>query len=125
MSYKIVNLCPHDITLFLGKNDKTKVVFPRSKTVARLKDNVEDSNLFLFEHNSNGTEKTILIPTIKKRYGKIVNLPRRKKDTKFLVSLHVALAAWNEGRDDVITMGNIIRDEKKRILGCRSFSVMP
>jgi len=70
------------------------------------------------------------IPLIKKRFGNVIDLPASTPmgghswddETMYIVSLPVAQAVAGK-REDVITVGEYIRDEKGNVVGAKSFAM--
>jgi hypothetical protein len=100
----LVNLTPHNINIVHGFETLT---IP-STGLARCEETVE---IIGFVDD--------FIPVVKKSYGKVTGLPEAKEGIWLIVSLLVAQAA---GRDDVLAIGDIVRDGEGRIVGCRSLA---
>jgi len=101
------NLTPHSIFI-----EGFGEILPLGK-VARLEE-------FSYEKgNING------VTIVYKQFGNIIDLPERHPDYYYIVSALCAQKAWEMGRDDVFCPGDPIRDEKGRIVGCRSLCGMP
>lgn len=65
------------------------------------------------------------IPTKAKLFGPIIGLPDPEQGTYYITSLLVALYAWSHGRQDVITPGEYLRNDKGISIGCSGFLVKP
>ena len=102
---KIVNLTPHEVTVFL---DEDKRVFKTSGKVARL------------------PSKTIKVGWLKgipltntSFFKSEIDLPPQKRDTYYIVSRMVLNAKPN--RKDLLVPSGIIRNAKGKITGCTHF----
>ena len=103
---KFVNLTPHDITVVV--NGKT-TVFPKTETVARcemVRDKVDVING---------------IPIYATRYGNVTNLPPMQKNVIYIVSAMVKEKEYT--RHDLVSPGNLIRDDRGVVTGCDGFHV--
>lgn len=100
----IINLTPHCITFI--KADGTSLSVEPSGLLARV------------------TSHTVTvgqcgdIPITATEYGEVEGLPSPKADTVYVVSSLVAQRCRN--RDDVFIPNESVRDDKGRIVGCRS-----
>jgi hypothetical protein len=104
---KIINFTGHLVNI-IDENGLVKTTYPPSGRIAR----IDNRNLELFKLN--GT------PVLSMMLKDITDLPRRKKDTFFIVSRIIALACPN--RKDLIVPNDIVRDGRGEIYGCRSFA---
>lgn len=113
--YKIVNLTPHNIDLYhdgvvlhtwQGKGDDAARVATTKQVVSNVK--------------VNGVE----IPVQKTVFGEMVNMPPKKPNTLYVVSLICATKLKMVGRKDFLTVDDTVRDEKHRIIGFKRFGVM-
>lgn len=100
----IVNCTPHELNI--RRQDGSFVQIAPSGTVAR----VESRREFAMSRNGIAISRT--------RFGKVTGLPEPSGDTWFVVSLLCKQAARNQGRDDVLSPGELIRDEQGRPIGC-------
>ena len=100
----IVNLTSHDIHETISGE-----VFPRNKEkiIARA---IINTNLVGRANDA---------PIVKSTIEKIVGLPKPKKDTLYIVSSLVLNGV--KDRDDCISPGPIIYDEKGNKIGCEGF----
>lgn len=106
---EIINLTPHDIVVYLDNGDT--VVYP-SKGVLRISENRE----YLCS-----TIEGVKI--FKKYFGTSSDLPIRKVNTMYIVSVPVAQA--HPERNDFIISDDIVRDnETGKIIGCKSFATL-
>ncbi len=101
----IINLTPHPITFMDCENDIIEIVEPSDK-IARLK---TDTAIIGWIND---------IPITKTVFGKVENLPDPKDNTVYILSSLVAKAV--NDRDDVFIPNESVRDEKGRIIGCKS-----
>ena len=90
---KLVNLTPHDCTIYDGESIMAKI--PPSGNLARCCQEIHDLPMdcsFEFGSPRCGV----------KTLGEIQGLPDPEEDTIFFVSLAVAQKAWQQGRTDVV-----------------------
>lgn len=104
---KAINMTPHDIILINGGQ---KVVIKASGMLAR----VSTETVRTGEVSVDG----MAIPTTETRFGEVEGLPAPEDGTVFVVSSLVAQRCKN--RNDVFIPNESIRDDKGRIIGCRS-----
>ena len=102
---EIINLTPHSVRV-VSEEGKTIAEFP-SQGVLRLS-----------EHREKITEIQG-IPVFYKEYG-TTELPEKRQDTYYIVSLPVAQAFPD--RDDFIVPDNLVRDNQGRVIGCKAFA---
>ena len=113
---RLVNLTPHPIVIFTQEG---KIVVPPSGVVARVREIVEDVGQMMLE---DGT----VIPLRRKFLADdIEGLPDPADDTIYIVSFLAAQVAWTQGRTDVVSTGDPVRDENGRIIGVTSLYVKP
>lgn len=102
----LINLTPHALHVKL-KNDETLVI-PADGRVARVsttqKEIDELNNIAIYE-----TE-----------YGEVVDLPEPVKNTFYIVSKITQDACRH--RDDLLSPGNLIRDNEGNIVGCEGLT---
>jgi hypothetical protein len=113
---KIINLTPHNIIV-------NNYNFPPSGTVARCEE-ITEKNVSLM------TEGGESFQLVKKYYGKVENLPEIETYKEhplsnynhiavyYIVSAMVRLAVPD--RQDLLSPGDLIRDEKGNIVGCKN-----
>lgn len=104
---KIVNLTGHEVTVgdvIIPRDRKYKYV-PRCKVTKNLTEILE----------FDGRE----IEVYQFEYGDVGTIPNPEEGTIYLVSYPVAKKL---NRNDVYCMGEVIRDEKKNIIGAMSLS---
>lgn len=104
MNQSIVNLTPHAITILSPNGDR---IFPPDGTVARV------SQTTKLESFIDGIE--IHAP----RFGDVVGLPRPVEGVHFIVSAMVKAAC--PGRKDLLSPGELVRDVKGNVIGCKNF----
>jgi hypothetical protein len=104
---RIVNLTPHDVVV-LDEDGKTRGVIGVSDRVLRLS-TVDDGE----------SEETAGVTIRNVRFGVLEWTPERQEDTRYLVSLPVAIAFH---RDDFLVPYGEVRDESGRIIGCRELA---
>ena len=103
---KFINLTPHDIVVVA---DGKTTIFPKSGTVARCEtivtrvDTIDGINLYAT------------------RYGNATGLPPMEKDKLFIVSAMVKDKEYMRG--DLVSPGNLIRDDKGVVVGCEGFNI--
>ena len=101
----IINLTPHAIT-FVDENNQIKKVIEPSGNIAR----VGATTVTVGELAG--------IPVTTTEFGEVIGLPDKTSDTIFLVSSLVAGRVPD--RDDVFIPNESVRDDKGRIVGCKS-----
>lgn len=102
-----INLTPHMINVVGG------IQFPASGTVARVA--TESQVVEKIKHN----DKVVLLT--KTIFGKVENLPEPIAGTRYIVSTIVAQAA--KDRSDLLTPGELVRDDQGNVIGCKSLNV--
>lgn len=108
---KIINLTPHAITLA-----GTAIAIPPSGTIARAEEYVVPADPL--------TVEGVAIPTSWVTYTRLEDLPPPEPGVVYVVSLVVAQAAvaCYRSTDDLLTPGEQVRDDKGRVVGCRSLA---
>ena len=101
----IINLTPHTIVIVSDDGNVIRTIDP-SGTVARVSAKTIRSGEF------DG------IPLTRTEFGEVVDLPGPTEDIVYVVSSLVASRVPE--RDDVLIPNESVRDEKGRIVGCRS-----
>ena len=107
----IVNLTPHAVRI-VHENGHTDTYAP-SGTVARVDSATREVARFC------------AIPCHTTVFFGISGLPAAKKGMIYITSALVAQAAWREGRHDVVSPGDLLRDEQGNVYGCRHLVVSP
>lgn len=100
---QFVNLTPHVVVVH--KPDGTKLEFKPDGTVARV------------EVNRGQTHEVAGIPVFGESYGDVVGLPAPVDGVGYIVSAMVRQAS--PMRWDVFSPGDLVRDEKGAVIGCR------
>jgi hypothetical protein len=109
----VVNLTPHDI-VFIDVEENEFVVKP-SGIIARVSVTIKVTG-YMSVTTPTGT---FTFPITENAYGEVENLPVGDGETIYIVSALVAGRVPN--RTDVFIPNESVRDEKGRIIGCRSF----
>lgn len=104
----IINLTPHKITVVL---DNREITFPPSGEVARV------STCLTKSHEIQG------IPVFRTTFGEVVGLPDESPDVTYVVSALVRTHPDLVGRKDLVSPGELIRDDMGVIVGCKGFAV--
>lgn len=108
---KLINCTPHNINIM--DNDNNIILsIPASGTLIRVAQTTTDVGSI----NGNGVD----IPVTDNTYGDVVGLPVQQLDTILIVSAKVADAC--KTRKDLALVNETVRDEKGRIIGCKSIS---
>lgn len=108
---KIINLTPHDIHIVDNAGNVVRT-YPASGEVARIKMTTEQAGVL-----PDGTplSKTEFDPST------IEGLPAPQDNTRYIVSVLLKNACPD--RSDLLVPAEQVRDEKGRIVGCRSLGV--
>lgn len=104
---EFVNLTPHAINICDHDGNTLRVIEP-SGSVARI--SVETTPVGIIDG----------IQITKNVYSDIIGLPKPKDGHYYIVSSLVAQQVPN--RDDVLITNDAVRDDKGRIIGCRSLA---
>ncbi len=104
---EIVNLTPHEITVYDAAGESVLQVIP-SSGVARAAQTREPLD------SING------IPVSKTGYGAVEGLPDRRDGVVYIVSVLTAQAAPD--RTDLYIVDELVRDDTGRILGCKALA---
>jgi len=102
---KIVNCTPHPITLITSSGTNT---LPPSGICPR----VEESFISIAEVDG--------VEIVESDRGSVQGLPEAQDGVLFVVSRMVADAIGSETRDDLVSPGELIRDDQGRVIGCRN-----
>ena len=100
----LVNLTPHEIKLFNERKELVKSLPPTGQ-VARVA--VTREKVGEIEG----------IPVFRAQYGEIEGLPEPRDGVYYVVSGLVATAAARAGREDVLSPGELLRDDQGRPIG--------
>lgn len=103
---KIINLTPHELILFNDNGIEIDII-PSSGVVRVKEEKIKTGEI-------NG------VPVYKINYTKSDGLPDPSTNIFYFVSIIVAQA--NRNRKDLLLSSDLVRDEKGRILGCKSFA---
>ena len=103
---KLINLTPHDIVI-VGENQSRTI--PKSGSVAR------QAALSKAAGEFDGIALTSTA------YGPVTGLPDYQPDTLLIVSAMVRSATPN--RPDLASPGELVRDEKGNVVGCKNLIV--
>lgn len=107
---KLINCTPHDINV-MDDDNNIILTIPTSGTLIRVSQStIPDGSM-----NVNGVE----IPVTSNTYGDVVGLPPQQDDVILIVSAMVANAS---NRSDLALVNESVRDDKGRIIGCKSLS---
>lgn len=103
-----INLTPHDINV---ETESGIRVIPRSGIVARVKQEIVPCVEY------DGIQISTAI------YGEVENLPEEKDWHFYIVSKMVkdSLAVNNPSREDVVSPGELVRNEKGEVVACKNF----
>jgi len=112
---KLVNLTPHDINLVSLDNDRPVLTIEASGVMARVAVTRKPGDTLNIGDTAISTSSAV--------YGAVTGLPGPEEDTLYLVSALVAQAAPN--RVDLVTPGELVRDEAGRVVGCRGLTYTP
>lgn len=104
MNINIVNLTPHDINIVAPTGN---VTIARSGIVARV------------AAVSNQMDTINNIPIYAVRYGNVENLPAPQENTIYIVS---ALVKQASSRTDLFSPGELVRDDKGIVIGCKGLN---
>lgn len=108
---KILNCTPHDINIMDSDNNIILTV-SSSNTLIRVSQTTTDAGSLSIEG--------IDIPITDNTFGDVIGLPPQQDDTILIVSAMVANAC--KTRTDLALVNQAVRDEKGRIIGCKSLS---
>lgn len=106
---KLVNLTPHAITLMDDDTNVISVIEP-SGDVARVSVRTERTETLAFNDMEISTSKSV--------YGEVEGLPEAEDGVVYIVSSLVAQRVPE--REDVFIPNESVRDDKGRIIGCKS-----
>ena len=108
---KIINTTPHEINI-IGKDGNIIFTVQPSGILVRVSQETTDTGSITIDGVS--------IPVTSNTFGDVVGLPEFNPDTIIIVSAMVANACHN--RTDLALVNESVRDDKGRIIGCRSLS---
>jgi hypothetical protein len=100
------NLTPHGLTIFCGEG-REPIVLP-SEGEARVEvQRVDDTPIVV---------GNVVIPTYHTEFGRVTGLP---EDTGEILIVSLAVRQALPQRTDLYSPGELVRDEKGRVVGCR------
>ena len=108
---KLINATPHAINI-IGANNEVLLTIEPSGILVRVSQETTDAGVL----DVNGVQ----IPLTDNTFGDVVGLPPQQDDTIIIVSALVASAC--KTRTDLALVNEAVRDDKGRIIGCRSLS---
>ena len=108
---KLINSTPHAIN-FVGDDNQVILTIAPSNTLVRVYQQTTDVSSISVDG--------IDIPITDNVFGDVVGLPQQQDDTVIIVSAMVANAC--KTRTDLALVNQSVRDDKGRIIGCRSLS---
>jgi hypothetical protein len=103
----VVNLTPHDITVYDRLGERVLVKFAKTGSVARLKK--RDGKI-----NYLGG-----IPLKKSNFGGTLDLPAKEEGFLFIVS-NMVRNSFPE-REDLLSPTDFVRDDQGEVIGCKAF----
>jgi len=106
LNINILNYTPHEITIFL-ENDE--IVIPSDGVATIFHNEIIQNSIFI-------DGKCVQIT--KRNFGRIVGLPKSKKNTLFIVS---SIVRKNSHRCDLISPSNFVHNKDGKIIGCKNF----
>lgn len=135
---KLINLTPHGVT-FLGADDAPAFTI-KSSGNARCADTSTAAGR-VFIHTSNEGVSFVEsedvnfvggweVPVTAKGFGPVTvdgePFPAQNPGTGYIVSLPVAQALWAQGREDVFTVGDVVRSpDRATVIGCKGINCNP
>ena len=108
---KIINATPHAINI-IGDDNQILLTIEPSNILVRVSQQITDVGCI--------TVDGVSISVTSNTFGEVVGLPDQQDDTIIIVSAMVANACHN--RTDLALVNQTVRDDKGRIIGCRSLS---
>ena len=108
---KIINATPHAINI-IGDNGNILLTVEPSGILVRVSQKTTDDGCI--------TVDGVSIPVTSNTFGEVIGLPKFNSDTIIIVSAMVANACHD--RTDLALVNQAVRDDKGRIIGCRSLS---
>ena len=106
MTTKLINLCPHDITIVDGDGNVIEVLPHEEGRLARV--SVKEVPV----ENTLGRP----FPVVRREWGEVVGLPDPQPEVAFVVSAAGVSAC--PGRADLFSPGRLIRDEHGQPTQC-------
>lgn len=115
-NYWLVNLTPHTIHLQLPDGGNIDIPSTGEARAAEICIPAPDLQ---YDHFGDGGMH-INVPLVSKRFGDVTGLPESRPHTLYIFSTVVQSACL--GRRDLVAPHDMLRDDKGRVTGCRSFS---
>lgn len=120
---QIINLTPHQVTLFSDKD--CMEVTKGNYTTLVLKEGAKPIKVLASEGVARASSSKELlytidsIPVFKTVYGEVEGLPEPASNTYYLVSALTAQAV--KDRHDILIVDGAVRNNEGRIIGCTAF----
>lgn len=111
---KIINLTPHEVIL---DNGFVHISFPPSGNVARV-DQITETDRIEYEV-ADGIK--IKLPVHQAPKVRVMNLPKEKPDTYYIVSSYVAQAIRRSDLISPLTDSSAVRDENGKVVSVKMF----
>lgn len=108
MAERVINATPHAVVIVDGQGNRVRALEPSGLVIRRAE----------VVHPQSATVDGI--PTCTTSWGALEDLPGPESGTFYIVSRMVKDAAPE--RDDLLVPAELVRDERGRIIGCRSLS---
>mgnify|MGYP004568589415 CR=1 FL=1 len=108
---KLINATPHEIN-FIGDDNQVILTIAPSDVLVRVSQQTTDVDSISIDD--------INIPVTDNVFGDVIGLPQQQDDTVIIVSAMVSNAC--KTRTDLALVNQSVRDDKGRIIGCRSLS---
>lgn len=107
---RLINLTPHDVNVQITEGEAL-VAIPPSGKIARVSVTTTPKGELSTPFGD--------IPLFADVFGEVEGLPVPVEGTFLIVSGMVAAHQSVKGRADVLRPGDLIRDENKRVIGCK------
>lgn len=107
---RVVNLTPHEVTVF-DDNDVVIKTYPSAGLARASQANTPVDNI----------DGVLVVST---SYGEVTGLPEPTEGTVFIVSFITVNAARAHGRttDDLLVTSSPVRNDRGQVIGCRAFA---
>jgi hypothetical protein len=109
---EIVNLTPHTVAFYDEDDSELILDVEPCGVVARC----EETTIRIGTAMVGGKE----VPIVVKMYFPVLSLPDPRPGVLYLVSALTMVQAARAGRQDVVCPGDLVRDESRNVIGCRS-----
>jgi len=124
---KIVNLMPHDLTIFRAEDTKPSGAkgYVLARECAPLMV-IRSSGISRAAAVENPVGQIDGVPMFRMAFGEPQGVPDPQPNTVYVVSSITAQACRDSGRDthDLVMPARTVRDAEGRIIGCTAFSVL-